>query len=421
MSEFGGPSGHEAPQRITHETVSLGDGPIDLYLAGQKLQIVNPLRDMEGSARRAAGGYIHPSRDCLVVDRNQYDIAARKGYKGLRVGERIVLGRSHHLGRFEFSPHVSLRHVSLYRNGDDIEITDLDSTNGTYIARPRPDTALSPDDTLTMAGRSVGNFRHPDNNEDRYFIDANHRSIGVFDGMGDHAGSATAAEVAATAVQRSLAEIPAASPKSLAELAVREALENAHLAIAELNQEARKEGNYKKDIGTTAIVAKILETESGLPYPVIGGAGDSRAYLIRDGRIEHVTLDHAFTALPVEKRRSLQETLSQVIDLSKLTHEEYVMFQRRNIIDSALGPIDQGVPTISITDMPLLYGDKLLLTTDGIPDNLTDSEIEGAARISDEPQAVVDELIEAATARSINQSHPRRKPDDMTAVLLAVA
>jgi protein phosphatase len=436
MSEFGGPRGHEAPQRIVHEIIPLDEGPIDLYLADQKLQVIDPRRDMESSERRGAVRYIHASTDCLVIDRDQYDIDAQKGYKGLRTGERITLGRAHHLGRFSFNKHVSLRHVSLYRHGDNLEITDLDSTNGTYVARPLDATetptlseatpapgeaAPTPEQTgLEMAAGSVAEFRRPGKNEDRYFTDLANRSMGVFDGIGSHAGSAEAAELAANSVRQSLEVIDPALPRPLAELALREALENAHLLIAEINQAARAQNPTVKDIGTTAIVAKILETESAEPYALIGGAGDSRAYLIRDGRIEYVTLDHVFTGLPTEKRRSLQETLSQVIDLSKLKHEDYVMFKNRHIIDSSLGPLDQGTPTVSVSVLGLQAGDRLLLTSDGIPDNLTDGEIEAAVRTSDEAQAVVDELIEAATARSLNQSHPRHKPDDMTAALLAV-
>lgn len=417
---IGASSPVEIRRSISNEVVSLADGPIELRLATHRLQVVDPLRDIGKDAGRIVNEYI----GCFVVD--PLTFGDHVGYKALRDGESITLGRttSYDSHRFRFVETVSREHVRLQRDGNDIRITDLDSTNGTFLIEPPADEtdeetvadtapmveiAEAPT-AFRMAGDSVASAYHPKANEDAYFIDEQHRSLGVFDGLGGHAGSGAASDLAAATVERFLGEVPADAPRSIAELAIREALETAHQAIL---------GENQPGIATTAIIAKVFETQPGAPYAMVGSAGDSRAYLIRSGKIEHVTLDHVFTGLSTSQRLGLQETLAQATDLSRLTDKERAMFMSRNVIDSCLGDKPGNSPTISVSALELRAGDQLLLTSDGIHDNLTNDEIEEIVAYTTDPDTVIRNLMDAAKARSLDERHPRHKPDDMTAAVLS--
>lgn len=436
---FGQP--HETVRRIENETLFLQDGPIDLRLGSgpdaQDLRIVNPLRDIGPESGRIVNVHI----GCFIID--PQTLAPHRGYKALREGETVILGRRDP-GRFSFSRRVSRNHVRIDRErdnaiGDIIHITDLGSTNGTYIVSPdqgetevtQPDARTTDADaappTNTRIGERPTNFQMagkslPRNesgtNEDAYFIDQQNGAVAVFDGMGGHAGSEEASALAAQEVQRHLSKIPTNTPRSLAEHAIQEALENAHHSINEHNARLHRGSSQP---GTTAIVAKIFETESGSPYAVIGSAGDSRAYLLRSGRIEQVTLDHAFLGVPPGRRREIQDTLSQVVRLSELSDTERGLFLNRAIIDSCLGAGPKNPsPTITLTTFELQAGDQILLTSDGVHDNLTDTEIEETVSpAGGDPEAIVDALVDAAKARSQDKSHIRSKADDTTAVVLS--
>ncbi|MDQ6661962.1 MAG: SpoIIE family protein phosphatase, partial [Chloroflexota bacterium] len=100
-----------------------------------------------------------------------------------------------------------------------------------------------------------------------------------------------------------------------------------------------------------------------------------------------------------------------------LSDTELNYFRLRGGITQALGgPVP---PTIHIDSISISPGDRVLLCTDGIHDNLTDEEIEEILRTG--PRTTVARIL---VERSIERSHQERdstiraKPDDMSAVVL---
>jgi len=409
---------------ITYELTSIKEGPIDIYLGDRRLQIVDPERDLPASINDS----LNPNIRCFIVDPNaKVDVDAEKGYKPLRDGERVILGRRSYQERFDFDPYVSSKHVQIRRTGDELEIIDLSSANHTYLGRTAISAVkqLSADiDTLTpelngdltfeVAAHSVANERHPDRNEDAYFINENLRAIGVFDGVGGASGSDEASRLAAHAIPKALETVHNQSvPLPLARLAVRDVLIEAHETIMR-----KGEG---QDIATTATIAKVFQTEKGTPYVVIGSAGDSRAYLYRDDMLSHLTLDHAYLggATPEQQQQlQLQQTLAEVVDLTNLNEKELAAFQSRQYITSCLGG-DGTSPTITVTEFEIAPGDRLLLTTDGVHDNLTNSEVTKVLRDIPDNEFAAEVLVKTARSRSLDDSHVRAKRDDMTAAILA--
>jgi len=217
--------------------------------------------------------------------------------------------------------------------------------------------------TLRTAGRThIGQIR--DNNEDA--IAVSDRLALVADGMGGHPGGEIAAGVVAGVVPTAF------TGQSVDELQA--AVRAANWAIRERSAaEAELEG-----MGTTVCVAGLLTTG----HLAIVNVGDSRAYLFRGGLLTHLTQDHSLTA--------------ELIRRGDLREEEATQHPYYGILTRALGvgsDVDIDQTTLGVEE-----GDRFVLCSDGLFNELSDEEI-GRALASDEDVAViVERLIDRALA-----------------------
>ena len=143
-------------------------------------------------------------------------------------------------------------------------------------------------------------------------------------------------------------------------------------------------------MGTTAVCALV---RSGNVY--LCHAGDSRAYLIRDGKLTQLTHDHSY--------------VQELVDCGTITEEEAEHHPQKNIITKALGVEYRLEP--EFTAAKLKREDRLLLCTDGLTNMVPVEEMEkllAQGTFYDLP----DRLIEAANAHGGS--------DNITALLLAV-
>ena len=143
-------------------------------------------------------------------------------------------------------------------------------------------------------------------------------------------------------------------------------------------------------MGTTAVCALV---RSGNVY--LCHAGDSRAYLIRDGKLTQLTHDHSY--------------VQELVDFGTITEEEAEHHPQKNIITKALG-VDYRLEP-EFTAAKLKREDRLLLCTDGLTNMVPAEEMEellAQGTFYDLP----DRLIEAANAHGGS--------DNITALLLAV-
>ena len=143
-------------------------------------------------------------------------------------------------------------------------------------------------------------------------------------------------------------------------------------------------------MGTTAVCALV---RSGNVY--LCHAGDSRAYLIRDGTLTQLTHDHSY--------------VQELVDCGTITEEEAEHHPQKNIITKALG-VDYRLEP-EFTAAKLKREDRLLLCTDGLTNMVPVEEMEqllAQGTFYDLP----DRLIEAANAHGGS--------DNITALLLAV-
>ena len=217
---------------------------------------------------------------------------------------------------------------------------------------------------LQATGRTdIG--QHRENNED--VIVTSDRLALVADGMGGHPGGELAAEVVAGVV-------PAAfTGRSVDEL---------EAAVRAANWSIRDRATTQpgmEGMGTTVCAVGLLW--SGLL--AIVNVGDSRAYLFRQGTLSHLTRDHSLTAELIE-RGELQESEAG-------QHPYY------GILTRALGV----GPDVEIdrTTLTVEVGDRIVVCSDGLFNELADEEIEAALAGDQDATDIVDTLIDDAIAK----------------------
>lgn len=271
-------------------------------------------------------------------------------------------------------------------------------------------------------GYSIASESHPKRNEDSYFI-ASSGAIGVFDGLGGHPGSQLASQVAARVCQEYLEDYTAAQTPY-------DAAQHLFTALIEANSAIRHEQERGKlGIATTAILAQVFFDENAGNYVQFAYSGDSRGYVLRDTTYTYVSIDHAASTknLPIADQRRIQRHLGAVYRQDQVDPYEWPHLYQRNVIAHCLDGFAE--PHITLDTVPLMSGDKLLLTSDGIHDNLTLKEIRST--LASHSLAAPEELVAQALERS---KEPRRgeievegeifeveyirpKSDDMTAVV----
>ena len=206
----------------------------------------------------------------------------------------------------------------------------------------------------------VGNVR--ETNQDRAhfagFVAA------VADGMGGHQGGEMAASIA---IEEFLEVIDPIGPGGLVEL-----VEGANRAVFERAADPDLRG-----MGTTLVALTLRPAEEKVG---VVNVGDSRAYLLRGREFNQVTLDH-----------SLVEDL---VRQNRLTPEEALIHPNRNILTRALGIASE--VEVDRFLIPTNIGDRFLLCSDGLFNEVTEEEITQILLECEQPNEAADTLITAA-------------------------
>ena len=213
--------------------------------------------------------------------------------------------------------------------------------------------------SITYAAEThVGNVR--DHNEDSYVADENSRLWLIADGMGGHAGGEIASAIACDVVSRGIEQ----------GMTLKDAIQKAHESILA----AVKSGEGKYGMGTTIVAAHMFDDQT---YEV-AWAGDSRAYLWDDG-LKQITKDHSY--------------VQTLVDLGKILPEEARWHPQKNIITQNLGSEFIDTVMTDVIQGELKPGQRLLLCSDGLNDELDDRAIADIIRAGDNDQEIVDTLI----------------------------
>ena len=219
------------------------------------------------------------------------------------------------------------------------------------------------------AATDTGNLRGQ--NEDSHI--AQQGLFAVADGMGGHNAGEVASAMAIEYL-RGVALSGVASAEAFAQV-VRD-LNNAIFSAATATTDQR-------GMGTTLTAAALLEATSETDQPsqiVIANVGDSRTYLLRSGELRQLSVDHSY----------VQELVTEGL----LTIDEARTHPRRNIVTRALG-IDAQV-SVDTWTIPMFDGDRFMLCSDGLVDEVPLNEITEMMREHTTPQQVAERLVTAA-------------------------
>lgn len=210
-------------------------------------------------------------------------------------------------------------------------------------------------------------------NEDSFIADGS--IFAVADGMGGHRAGEIASAMALDVLKSNLTKQAKDSLDQKLVSAIKQANKEIYnKAIRDLD---------RRGMGTTLTVAVLHDDKL-----YAGHVGDSRLYLLRDGKLTQLTGDHSLVA--------------QMVESGHLKPEEAEIHPQRSIITRAVGSeVDVEVDLI-VED--ILPDDRFLLCTDGLTSMLTDNEIAETLRDRDDLDAACRELVDWANDRGGNDN-----------------
>ena len=245
------------------------------------------------------------------------------------------------------------------------------------------------------------------NNEDSYAVSAYTLSETdptpsvfaiVADGVGGHHAGEVASEIAVETISRIVSESDGTNPQNVLEYSIKQA----NQAVYAHSQTDESKKGMGSTCGCVWVVGDRLYTAS---------VGDSRIYLVRDGKIRQITTDHTWVQEAIEHRI--------------ITPEQAKGHPRAHIIRRYLGSNKPVVPdfrlrlspeeteeqTMANQGMKLISGDQLLICSDGLTDLVEDREILNRLQGKD---------LEGALQQLVNLANSRGGHDNITIVALRV-
>ncbi len=223
-------------------------------------------------------------------------------------------------------------------------------------------------------------------NQDAYYVDPEGRFFIVADGMGGHAGGEEASRIATEEIQSCLgANWDSSIPST-------ELLETALLQANEAILRDQQTYPERADMGTTVVAVVFRDLDS----PLVAHVGDSRLYRLRDSQLDQVTEDHTWVA--------------RALKVGDITPDEARIHPFRHVLSRCLGRED--LHHIDVQKLDLKPGDRLLLCSDGLTEELIDDKI--ATYMQECP------MLEKAAFALIEAAKEHGGHDNITVVLVSL-
>ncbi len=223
-----------------------------------------------------------------------------------------------------------------------------------------------------------------DRNEDAFVSRPDLGLWAVADGAGGH----DAGDLASAMVTGSLDAIPDTLSAEETLAAVRQRLADTHRALQECAAQ-KEEGAI---VASTVVVLIVRQQHFACLW-----AGNSRAYLMRDGVLQRVTRDHS--------------VVQELIDAGAIEEGSSEQHPRANVITRAVGGGSTEEFELDKVTGRLATGDRFLLCSDGLSKVLDDGTLE---------QVLRDEAPEQASARLLEEALARQARDNVTALVMDV-
>lgn len=235
-----------------------------------------------------------------------------------------------------------------------------------------------------------------DHNEDAFLVDLAHGVFVVADGMGGHKHGEVASALVITSFQSNLRAFddPNVTAPWVFDKKLSEDANLVHGCIQWANMEINNRSNDEEDErsrkATTVVALRI-----GKDKVTYAHVGDSRIYMLRDGKLQQLTKDHSY----------VQEMLDAGFSMGDVNK-----FPFKNGITRACGlRTDLVVP---IAEIDPQSGDKFLLCSDGLTNEVADHNLELLMQLPVGPGQTVNMMIEVANAHGGN--------DNITAVVVCI-
>ncbi len=199
----------------------------------------------------------------------------------------------------------------------------------------------------------------------------------VADGMGGHVGGEVAARVAVDTLRESFRGDPS--------------VEGLRRAVAQANDAVWRRSQDQtglRGMGTTLTATALVTEREGRKVIALANVGDSRAYVFTRGRVIQVTADHS---LAEEKVRQ-----------GELTEAEAAIHPHRHILTRALGVAS--AVDVDLWELHLHEGDRVLLCSDGLTNEVNDERIAEALGSIADPTEAAQALVDAAVEHGGNDN-----------------
>jgi len=224
-------------------------------------------------------------------------------------------------------------------------------------------------------------------NEDNFYVSPDQRVFAVADGMGGAVGGAKASKLAVEAIEAQWVNNP---PNMGDEEAITTWLMDAVNHANDAVWHEAEEDATVRGMGTTVVVA----VQSDSDFIQIAHVGDSRAYLLRDGKPLLLTNDHS--------------VVQEMVRAGRLTEEQARINPYKNLITRCLGHEEK--VEVDHTPVDVRPRDWIVLCSDGLPTVLRDEQICDVVSKKEEPDNVCDELVK--------QTLDGGAPDNVTVVAI---
>lgn len=197
-------------------------------------------------------------------------------------------------------------------------------------------------------------------NEDCFLVRPELGLFIVADGMGGHSGGEFASRFAVNTIEeviQSMSSDPEATVISGVNSEETDFGDRLHYAIQVASQKIYDQALFDQELrGMGTTVVALLASENRV---CLANVGDSRGYLLRDGQLRQVTLDHSL--------------VSEQMRAGLITEKDARTHRYKNIITRSVGY--QEDVEIDVNYMELNVGDRFLLCTDGLTNMVTDDDI----------------------------------------------
>lgn len=229
-------------------------------------------------------------------------------------------------------------------------------------------TTAPPNLGIRIAGdTNVGKVRTT--NEDSMIVDPMRGLFVVLDGM----GGANAGDVASQMARDAISEFVLHRRSTMPAAALLDGAIQAGSATVFAAAQANRE---RHGMGTTCVAALMVDATRVL----VGHVGDSRAYLLRGGRLQTLTRDHTI--------------VEELVDRGLLSPEDAERHPYKNVLSRNLGARPEA--RVDIVDIELRPGDRLLLCSDGLYGYASAEGIQYILGSGDAPEHVARDLIDLA-------------------------